>query len=82
MPIENAGNDGVGIVDRETAHQRRRVFVGAHRRGAAMRQIKIDLGKSAAAPTQRQVRTILILVDGDDLFEQGTQQFLLVACRR
>ena len=35
LPIENAGNDGVGIVDRETAHQRHRVFVGTHRRRAA-----------------------------------------------
>jgi hypothetical protein len=35
-------------------------------------EIEINLGKSAAAPTQCQVRPMLILVDGnDDLFEQG-----------
>ena len=72
MSIENAGNDGVGIVDGQTAHQRHRVLVGAHPRRAATWQMKVDLGKSAAAPAQCQVRTILILVDGnDDLFEQG-----------
>ena len=35
LTIENAGDDLVGIVDRETAHQRHRVFVGTHRRRAA-----------------------------------------------
>jgi hypothetical protein len=50
LPIENTGNDGVGIMDGETAHQRHSVFVCTHRREAATRQIEIDLGKSAAAP--------------------------------
>jgi hypothetical protein len=72
LPIENAGNDSVGIVDGQTAHQCHRVLVGAHRCCAATQQIKIDLGKRAAAPTQCQVGAILTLVDSnDDLFEQG-----------
>src|SRR5689334_17870317 len=83
LPIENAGDDGVGIVDCKTAYQRHRVFVGAHWRGAATRHIEIDLGKSAAAPPQCQVRAILIFVDGNNhLFEQSTQQLFFVACRR
>jgi hypothetical protein len=53
-PIENAGNDGIEIVDRETAHQRHRVFVGAYRCDAAARQIEIDLAR--APPRQRSVR--------------------------
>src|SRR5215475_9902520 len=73
LTIENAGDDGVGIVDRETAHQRHRVFVGAHRRNAATRQVEIDLVKSATAPPQCEVCTTFILVDSNDnFFEQGS----------
>jgi hypothetical protein len=61
LPIESAGNGGIGIVDRETAHRRHRVFVGAYRRDEAVRQIEIDLAKSAVAPAQRQMRTIFTL---------------------
>jgi hypothetical protein len=72
LPIENAGNDSVWIMNGQTTHQRHRVLVSAHGRWTATWQVEIDLGKSAAAPTQCEVRTILILVDGDDdLFEQA-----------
>jgi hypothetical protein len=72
LAIENAGNDGVGIMNGEAPYQRHRILVGAHRRRTATRQIKIDLGKSATAPTQSQVRTIFIFVYGnDDLFDQS-----------
>src|ERR1700757_3932739 len=81
LPIENAGDDGVGIVDCKTAYQRHSVFVGAHWRGAATRQIEIDLGKSAAAPPQGQGRAILIFVDGNNpLWEQSTQRLFLAGC--
>jgi predicted DNA-binding transcriptional regulator AlpA len=83
LTIENAGDDLVGIVDRETAHQCHRVFVGAHRCDAAMQHVEIDLVKSATAPPQCEMWTTFTLVDGnDDLFEKGAQQFLLFAWRR
>src|SRR5260370_37827921 len=79
--IENAGNDSIGIMICQTTHQRNGVFVGTHGRTTA-RQIKIDFNKSIAAPTQRQMRTIVIFVDGDDDFlDHRAQQFLLVAWR-
>ena len=72
LPIENAGDDSVRIMNGQTTHQPHRVLVSAHGRCTATWQVKIDLGKSAAAPTQCQVRAILVLVDGDDdLFDQG-----------
>ncbi len=81
LTVENAGNDSIGIMICQTTHQRNGVFVGTHHRTTA-REIKIDFNNSIAAPTQRQMRTIVIFVDGDDDFlDHRAQQFLLVAWR-
>src|ERR1700730_14811165 len=49
---------------------------------ATTRQIKIDLGESAAAPTHREMRAILVLVGSDgDFLDHGAQLFFLVARR-
>ena len=81
LTVENAGNDSIGIMICQTTYQCNGVFVGAHSRSTA-RQVKIKFNKSVAAPTQRQMRAILIFVDGDDDFiEHRAEQFLLVAGR-
>ena len=67
----------------QAPHQRDRVLIGAHDCRTRARQVDVALGESTAAPTQREVGAVLVLVDGDDdLFEHCAQQLLLVARRR
>ena len=52
---------------REPTQQGDGILIGAN--GCATTgQVEIDLGESAAAPTQREMRAILVLVDSDDDF--------------
>ena len=82
LPIEDAGDHGVGIMDGQPAHERDRVLIGAYRGRPRARQGQIDLGQRAAFPAQRQVGCGLVALDLDDhLFEQGAQQLLPVAWR-
>ena len=68
LTIEDAGDDRVGIMDSEATHQHDRVLIGAHDCRARAGQVQIDVGESAAAPTQHEMRAAFILVDCDDDF--------------
>src|ERR1700674_4531118 len=68
-------------MDREPTQQGDSILIGANG-CATTRQIKIDLGESAAAPTHREMRAILVLVGSDgDFLDHGAQQLFLVAWR-
>jgi hypothetical protein len=50
LPVEDAGDHGVGIVHGQPAHERYRVLIGAHRGLALHLQGQIDLGQCTAFP--------------------------------
>ncbi|WP_338925701.1 hypothetical protein IHE33_09650 [Mycetohabitans endofungorum] len=78
--VENACNDCIGIVLRQSSHEGKRIFVGANRSGSRTRQRDVTLGELAAAPAQLQMCPILFSMNGNtDLLEQGAQQLLPVA---
>src|SRR6516164_4843175 len=83
LTIEDAGDDRVGVMSSQAAHQCDRVLIGAHDCRTRTGQIEVDVGESTAPPTQREVRAAFVFVDcDDDLLEQRAQQLLLVARRR
>ena len=74
LPIEDAGDDVVRVVDCQTAQERQGLFIGAYGSGSRARQADVALAQPSAAPAQRQMRPVVLPVDGDDdLFEQGAQ---------
>ena len=82
LAIEDAGDHGVGIMDRQSADERDRVLVGAYRGRPRARQRQIDLIDRTAFPAQREARRGLVALDlDDDLFEQCPQQLLPVTRR-
>ena len=74
LPIEDAGNDGIGIVDSEPADEVDRVLVGAHRRWPGARQADLELGEHAAFPAKGEIGPILVTIDGDDDFLEQTAE--------
>src|SRR5919106_480263 len=82
LAIEDAGDDGIGVMRGETANEGEAVFVGSNARGTGA-QADMKFGDGAPAPTQGQVRAALVAFDGEhDLLQQGTQELLLVAIGR
>src|SRR5206468_7400607 len=80
LPIENAGDDVIGVMDGEAANQSNGLLVGASRGSAARRQRHVELVEKATVPSQGEVRARLALLDrDDDLLDQGTQQLLAIA---
>jgi hypothetical protein len=82
LPIENAGDYAVGVMDREPAHQCDRVLISADGGRPRARQGEIDLAERAALPAQREMGRGLVALDlDDDFFEERAQQLLAVARR-
>ena len=80
LAVEDAGDDGVGIVSSEAAHQLDRLLVGAIRSRLGAWQCELELADETAEPAQRQVRLLLVPIHvDDDLLDQGAQQLLAVA---
>src|SRR5206468_11820259 len=78
--IEDASNDGVGVVDGQATNQVHGLFVSAYWWGLRARQGDVDLTDEATSPEQRHVRLLLVSIHGDhDLLEQRVQQFLAVS---
>ncbi|HKY39828.1 MAG TPA: reverse transcriptase domain-containing protein [Polyangiaceae bacterium] len=79
LAIEDAGDDGIGIVTSEAAHQFDGILVGTNRRRLGARQVHIELGDEATAPTQEQVCIFYLAVDvNDDFFNQCTEKLFTV----
>jgi hypothetical protein len=82
LAIEDAGDDGVGVMRGEALDEREAVFVGANPWRVGVRQADLEWGDGAAAPAQGEVRAGFGPLDGNhDVLEQRAQQFLLVARR-
>src|SRR5262249_31620124 len=82
LPIEDAGDHSVGVVDCQAAHERDRGLIGAHSCWPRARQAQVDFGQCTALPAQREVGCRLIALDLDNhLLDQRTQQLLPVAWR-
>lgn len=56
LPVENAGYDSVGIMSRQTSHERDRILVCPHDGWPQPRQIERRSGESAATPAQGNSR--------------------------
>src|SRR5262249_19153907 len=77
LAIENASDDSVGVMSRQTTYQRHGILGGAYRRRAAGWQVSIDFAESATAPAQGEMGATTFLVDGDDNFlKDRSKQFL------
>src|SRR3982074_1814933 len=82
LPIEDAGDHSVGVVDCQAAHERDRVLIGAHGCWPRARQTQVDFGECTALPAQREVGCRLIALDLDNhLLDQRAQRLLPVAWR-
>jgi hypothetical protein len=82
LTIEDAGDDGVGVVRGETANEGQAVLVGSNARRTGA-QADMKFGDGAPAPAEREVRAALVALDGEhDFFQQGTEQLLLVTIGR
>jgi hypothetical protein len=80
--IEHAGDDLVRVASRQTAEDRQARFIGASGGSVGARQGDLTLDETTATPAQGQMSPV-VAENGDyDFFEQGTQEFLLVAGRR
>lgn len=66
LAIENAGDDGVGVVHGQAAHELNDILIGTNRRRVRARQMHVELGEQSAAPAQRQVRLFLFAFDFDE----------------
>src|SRR3982075_2738441 len=66
LPIEDAGDHSVGVVDCQAAHERDRVLIGAHGCWPRARQAQVDFGQCTALPAQREVGCRLIALDLDN----------------
>ncbi len=83
LAIEDASNDGIGVMRCQAAQQIDGVLGGADRRRVGARQGNIKLAQEPAAPAQHQVGVgFLALNTQGDLFEQRTQQFFAVPIAR
>ena len=84
LAIEDAGDDGIGIMSCQTPQQINSIIGGADWRGMRARQRYVDLAQEAATPAQRQMSVGLGARDlQGDILEQRAQQFLAIAiaCR-
>ncbi|MGH8547755.1 MAG: hypothetical protein ACRERU_03980 [Methylococcales bacterium] len=80
LAVENAGNDGVGIVDCQATHEAQSLFIGADRGGPRTGQVDVEFGQLTTAPSKSEMGPVLVAEYGEDhFFQQGTQEFLLVA---
>src|SRR4029450_7019722 len=80
LAIEDAGDEGVGVVRGEPANEREAVFVSAHAWWVGRGQPVLEFGDSPAAPAYGEVSPGLGALDGNhDFLQQGAQQFFLVA---
>ena len=80
LSVEDAGDHGVGIVHGQSAHERDRVLIRAHRGLALAWQGQVDLGECAAFPAQGEMGRGLVALDLDDhLLDQRANQLLPVA---
>ena len=83
LAIEDAGDDGIGVMRGQATQQVDGVLGGADRRRVRARQGNIKLAQESAAPAQHQVGIgLLALNTQGDLLEQRTQQFLAVPIAR
>jgi hypothetical protein len=72
LAIEDAGDEGVGVVRGEPANEREAVFISAYAWWVGMRQTDLELGDSAAAPAYGEVSPGLGALDGNhDFLQQG-----------
>ncbi|MER9560287.1 hypothetical protein NKI92_34225 [Mesorhizobium sp. M0323] len=83
LAVENAGDDGIGVMRCQPPQQRQRILVGTHRRRPRARQSDGEAAQRAALPAQDEMRCCLVAVDMEgDLLDECAQQLLAVARRR
>jgi len=83
LAIEDARNNGIGIVSGQAAQQFDGVFSGADCCWARTRQCYVELAQQTAAPAQREVRIKVLAIDRhDDFLEQRAQQLFAVPIGR
>src|ERR1700747_2303274 len=80
LAIENAGNGGVRIVSRQTAHERYSIFIGLVRRHILSLQTHFQFGDHALAPTECEIGAVFLALHlEDDFLQKRTQKFFAVA---
>ena len=63
LPIENAGDDSVRIISRQTPHERDRILVCPHDGWTQPRQIERRFGESATTPAQGEMGAAFLALD-------------------
>jgi hypothetical protein len=82
LAIEDAGDDGVGVVRGETENEREAVLVGLDTGRIRAGQADLKFGDGAPAPAQREASAAIVAIDRDHhIVQERTQQFFLVAVR-
>jgi len=83
LSIQNAGDDGVGVVDCKPSHEIDNVIACANRRWTRARQGYVELREQTATPAHRQTSFFVVSPDLDNnLFDKRSQKLLLVAIGR
>jgi len=83
LAIEDAGNDRVGIMRGQAAHEIDRLLVGAEGGRLDVPERDIEVTQQPAAPAHREMRLLGLTVDSDnDFFEERAQEFFAIAIGR
>lgn len=79
LAVEDPGDGGVGVVDRQATEQGDGVLVGADREWVGAGQFDGEFGDRAASPAHGELGSCLVASDVDDhVFEQAAQKFFAV----
>jgi hypothetical protein len=80
LAIQDARDDGVGVVDRKTSHEVNDIVARANRCRTRTRQRYVELGEETAMPAHREMSFFVVAFDiQEDLFDKRPQKLLSVA---